>query len=985
MPIMAGPFTREDFETLLPADKKLAASWVKSLYERGEPEVWRGDDLKWIGMPIGGICSGQLYLSGDGRLWHWDIFNQHINTGVTGPHYVDPLRAESFVEQKFELTINGKSRPLDQSGFKDVSFRGEYPIARVAYRAEDVAVELEAFSPFIPLNTDDSSLPATIMNFTVTNTGSETIEGTLAGSLENVVARNALCLRQNRIVAAKDHTFLECSARALEAPKDQPKPDVLFEDWNQEVYQNWKAEGVAFGTGPVKRSDFPGHQGDPGGDTGRVANSHAAAPGGDSSARDNATGRLTSKTFTIERRLISFWIGGGNYPHKTCLNLLVDGKVLRSATGGNVNAMTVRHFVVEDLIGRPAVLEIVDAQDGTWAHVGVGRITFTDHVPVMDGAPPLEALADFGTMGLSLHGPPADLQDAVGPVGILGRSFKLAPGASETVSFVVAWHFPNLTLPVAPGGRYYATRFESALKVADYLASDFDRLSSQTRLWRDTWYDSTLPYWFLDRTMLNTSVLATSTSFRFKNGRFYGWEGVGCCDGTCGHVWYYGHAMARLFPDLERDIRERVDFGLAQRPDGSIIFRAERGDTGAFDAQAGYVLRALREHQMSSDDTFLKRIWQGVKRATEWLIAQDINDDGLVENGQHHTLDTEWYGPVAWLCGLYLAALQAAAGMAREMGDPAFEKRCSTIYQAGKKRMVAQLFDGEYFINRPDPAHPYAVNSGTGCHIDQVIGQSWTWQIGLPRILPEKETVSALRSLWRYSFVPDMGPYRQANPHGRWFAVAGEAGMIVCSFPRKDWDFEKSKGDGSRGGPPTYFHETWTGFEYQVASHMIWEGMIEEGLAVTRAVHDRYAPSRRNPYNEVECGDHYARAMASYGVFTAACGYEHHGPKGHIGFNPKIGSGKFKAAFTAAEGWGSFTQTANETSLQAQIAVRHGKLRLKSVSLGLGEARNPKAVRLSLGDKPVAGKLQIHDGMAKITLPAEITIEAGETLHITLA
>ena len=98
------------------------------------------------------------------------------------------------------------------------------------------------------------------------------------------------------------------------------------------------------------------------------------------------------------------------------------------------------------------------------------------------------------------------------------------------------------------------------------------------------------------------------------------------------------------------------------------------------------------------------------------------------------------------------------------------------------------------------------------------------------------------------------------------------------------------------------------GFEYQVAGHMIWEGMVQEGLAVTRAVHDRYHASRRNPWNEVECGDHYARSMASYGVFLAACGYEYHGPKGRLGFAPRLTPDKFKAAFTTAEGWGTFTQ-----------------------------------------------------------------------------
>src|SRR5207247_6965417 len=109
-------------------------------------------------------------------------------------------------------------------------------------------------------------------------------------------------------------------------------------------------------------------------------------------------------------------------------------------------------------------------------------------------------------------------------------------------------------------GRHYATRFPDATAVADHVAMHFERLAGQTRLWHRTWYDATLPYWLLDRTFLNTSILATSTCFRFKNGRFYGWEGVGCCAGTCTHVWHYAHAPARLFPELERSARERVDY-----------------------------------------------------------------------------------------------------------------------------------------------------------------------------------------------------------------------------------------------------------------------------------------------------------------------------------------------------------------------------------------------------------------------------------------
>ena len=86
--------------------------------------------------------------------------------------------------------------------------------------------------------------------------------------------------------------------------------------------------------------------------------------------------------------------------------------------------------------------------------------------------------------------------------------------------------------------------------------------------------------------------------------------------------------------------------------------------------------------------------------------------------------------------------------MARGVGNEAFARRCREIYERGQRELVAELFNGEYFINKPAPRHLDAINSGTGCHMDQVLGQSWAWQVGLGRALPEKETVSALRSLW---------------------------------------------------------------------------------------------------------------------------------------------------------------------------------------------------------------------------------------------
>jgi non-lysosomal glucosylceramidase len=990
-PVMAGPFTRADFDHIVPADKKLRPEWVKSLFERGTPEILRGSDLKFIGMPIGGIGAGQLYLGGDGRLWHWDIFNQTAGTG--SEHYAGPPVPTSPLTQQFSLTVAGLTRALDRAGFSDVSFRGEYPIGIVEYAdpAVPVAVKLEAFSPFIPLSTDDSSLPATIFHFTLRNTSTDTVAATLTGELENGVCLNHRWQEgqlRNRVLRETGLTTVLCSAEKAESLAAR-RADIVFEDWNKDTYAGWKVEGTAFGQGPVKKSDIPSYQGDVGGDTARVANSHASAPADNVEDRDKAVGKLTSGEFTIDRHFITFWIGGGRARSHSHLGLalFVDGQQVLTASGKDQNPMSFEHFDVRPFAGKTAHLEIVDDATGGWGHIGVGKITFSDAAAV---AGPLDALPDFGTMSLSLLGENADEAgaDATAPFsdklsGSLGRKLKLAPGQTAQVTFVLAWYFPNFSLaaPLQKAGRYYATKFNSSHAVAQYVAAQFDRLAGHTRLWRDTWYDSTLPFWFLDRTFLNTSILATSTSFRFANGRYYGWEGVGCCEGTCGHVYQYAHATARLFPDLERGTREHIEFGSSLQPDGAIHFRGEFNDFPAIDAQAGTILRALREHQMTTDDAFVKRLWPNIKLATQWLIAKDGDGDGLIEGNQHNTLDTDWFGPVAWLSGLYLASLAAAAQMADIAGDADFARDCRAILEKGQRNIVAQLFDGDYFINKVSPQHLDAINSGTGCEIDQVFGQSWAFQVGLPRIFPPKETISALKSLWLYNFSPDLGPYRAIYKPGRWYAMAGEAGLLMCSFPRRDWDYAQAKGKGPEWAAG-YFNECMNGFEYQAAGHMIWEGLTQEGLAVTRALHDRYHASRRNPWNEVECGDHYARSMASYGVYLAACGFEYDGPRRHIGFAPKISPENFKCAFTSAEGWGSYTQNSDSGKFKANLAVRFGTLKLKTLAL---ECRGANAVRVAVGSKTLPAQLARDGTRAMITLADPVEIPAGQALEIEIS
>jgi uncharacterized protein (DUF608 family) len=897
---MAGPFSLSDFESLIPVDKKLSESWIKALYETGEPEVFSGDALQFIGMPIGGIGCGQLYLGGDGRLWLWDIFrtqynrakdSQSLTTKEQGGHYVDPptpdnavtSRNGAHVDQGFVLKVkqDGKTqtRFLDERGFKgrEISFRGEYPVGRVNYLDKTLPVSacLEAFSPFIPLRAEDSAIPATILSWELRNQSDRPVEIELVGYLENAVSPydrdKSLGLRQTKVLS----------------------------------------------------------------DTGKIMVLHQAAP-------------LQSPSDTP--------------------------------------------YQLEESHGHGSMaLALLDQTERAWANPGIGTANEISAEGFFETSAQQEALSEFDQR----------------PVAAVGTKIMLAPNESRTLRFILGWFFSDFNQQEFGSmlkikdfktlKRQYARHFNSADEVINTIADRWESLGETTRLWNRTWYDSTLPYWLLDRSMIGMNCLASQTSHWFSNGRFWGWEGVDCCPGTCTHVWQYAQGFARLFPEIERHLRRDVDLGISFNPDNGIIAYRSEQKSPAVDGQAGTILRVLREHRLTGDLSFLKGVWPRVKLAFGYLETLDTNGDSLLDANQPHTLDAAWSGEIAWISSLYLAAAQACVEMAEVMNDEAFAKHCARILRQGRKQLVAQLYNGEYFIHKPDPGKPQMINTNTGCHIDQVFGQSFAWQVGLrERIVPRKETVNALNHLWKYNFTPDAGGYalkhRAIGETFRWYAMEGEAGLLMTTWPRGGGD-KAIPGKGPRGkdngteysGAGGYFNECMNGFEYQAASHMIYEGgagskLVEQGLAIFKAVHDRYSATKRNPYNEIECSDHYARSMAAYGVFLAACGFDYDGPRGHICFAPRINPDNFKAPFTAADGWGTFEQKRTPSKMEAVLGIKFGQLKIKSLSLA--PAADFKTSRVLIDGKKSVFKVS-EQGIT-IRLSEEVILKTNHSLRIEI-
>jgi len=980
---------------LVPADKKITRDALQHLYERGKREVYSGKELETIGMPIGGIATGQLYLRGDGTLGLWWIFNKHVFTGYGATCY-RTYKPESPVDSGFAVIAeqDGKTfaKPLNRD-FGIVEFIGVYPIGIVRYRDDGfpVRVALSAYSPFIPLNAKDSALPATMFNIIVENTSDTNLRVGILGWLENAVlidsAKAVNALRRSRVINDIGQCLIVHTAEEAPIPEGtiKSRPNIVLADFEGPDYGDWKITGQAFGkepangtlTGQQKVSGFLG---------GGLVNTFLGG--------DRPHGTLTSPSFKISRKFINFLVGGGSHVGQTCINLLVDGKVVLTATGKNNEKLEWYFWNVQEFEDKAAQIEIVDKFSGGWGHINVDQIELSDESQ-KGPIGPIDKLPDYGSMVLALaeNGTsPHDVRKLLASTGnwpmklhaednvaypvtesrsaaLATHTVELAPGAKRLFTFVLAWFFPN-----HPNGHEYANRFNSASEVAEYILNDYERLAGDTANWYKTYYEhSTLPRWLLFRLHSTVCNLATGTCQWWKNGRFWAWEGVGCCAGTCTHVWNYSHAPARLFPELERRAREMQDFGEGFDSESGLVgFRSNRAY--AADGQCGSVLKAYREHQTSADYGFLKRNWPSIKKALEFSIKQDGNDDGLIENSQHNTYDINFQGPNTFVGSLYLAALRAGEEMAKEMGDERFAIRCRKIFESGSRLSVERLWDGEYFIQLVDlkkhPKHQYA----KGCLSDQLFGQGWAHQLGLGYIYPKQYVKKALQSVLKYNWAPDIGPYNAAHKPERWFARPGEAGLFTCTWPRSPYLAE-----GVR-----YKSEVWTGIEYQVAGNMVWEGMVDEAFAICRGIHDRYHPARHNPFNEVECGDHYARAMASWGVYTALAGYEYHGPKGYLGFAPRITPEDFSAAFTAAEGWGTFAQQRDSKTQTEQIELRWGRLKVKSLAFAVPDNFRPVKVSVTAAGKPIKNDYTLKDDRLEITLKKKLAISENQTLDITI-
>ncbi len=873
-----------------------------------EPFVYCKEKTSQISFPLGGIGTGCIGLAGNGRLIDWEIFNRPNKGSVNGfSHFA--IRAESegkvtdarilhgdlpapyqgeFHAPKFSTFGWGPRREFlaGLPHFAGVDFRGEFPLASLAFRDDSFPgqVQLMAFNPFIPTNTDDSSLPAALFEIQVTNTTPRAQTYTLAGILTNPLPAP----NQNHVETSDWGTALHLSGEGLQ-------PD------------------------------------------------------------DAAFGNLTLATDAgladdVELSWQQYWFRGAWFD-----NLEVYWNDLNSPGA----------FMNRIYTGPPA-------------QGGGARFSEQD-------------------------------------TGLLAVHFPVAAGESRCVRFVLGWSFPlceNYWRPAserATWKNHYATRWADSTATAQYALSQWSRLQAETKLFKDTLFASSLPTAALDAVSANLSILKSPTVLRLEDGTFYGWEGLhpdeGCCEGSCTHVWNYQQALPFLFPDLERSMRT-ADYRYNLRADGAMPFRIQLPlgtDPWPFrpccDGQFGGVMKTYRDWKICGDDDWLRTLWPAVRKSLEFAWSPDNIDrwdpdrSGVLTGRQHHTLDMELFGPNSWLTGFYLGALKAAAEMADHLGEQENAVTYRTIFERGKTWVDAHLFNGEYYIQQIDLADRALLEAygdqddtlrggsaaeaywnrehneikyqiGEGSSIDQVLAQWHASLYGLGDLHDPQQVKQACAAIYRHNFISDMN--QVYNPC-RVYCLNDEGGLIICAWP---------EGMQKPLIPAPYSQETMNGFEYAAASHMIMVGLVEEGLHCVEAVRYRYDGARRNPWNEFECGNNYARSMASYALLNAFSGFQFDMIQCSLGFHPvRTIQGSFRCFWSLDAGWGQFQMAPDNCSLQVLYGV-----------LPLQRLRLPFLVDVSLAGIALDGDpVAFSRTGSNLILETRIEIKAGQTLRVNHA
>jgi uncharacterized protein (DUF608 family) len=763
---------------------------------------YSGKYLNRVSFPIGGLGAGMICLDGNGAFSHVSVRNKPdiMNTpfmfaAISVKGLENGAKILEGPVQSWKIfgnpdTGNG-SRIYGCPRFEEASFQARFPFGKVSLSDRDIPMEVtvEGWSPFIPGDADNSSLPVGALEYSFRNNSGKPLEAVFSFSAEN---------------------FMRIERESEWGGNYVGKDSVM------QMEKGFILEQSCFPDKPQYKGEFA--------------------------------------VFTDEPdAVIDYcWFRGGWFDARTVL-------------WNNIKTCNLpSNPVSENSSGASLYVPIKLKPDES----KTVRVFISWHVPHSDlklGSSPDDAILDQASLST-----------------VCGPGSSCCP-PELTSQFYEPWYY---------------SKFEDVKEVADFWSVNYGQLKRNTELFTNTFYNSDLPPEVLEAVAANLTILKSPTVLRQKDGKLWGWEGChdlgGCCNGSCTHVWNYAQAISHLFPSLERTLRE-TEYFVDQNDQGHQTFRANlpirvtsHNFHAAADGQLGGIMKIYREWRISGNTEWMKSLYPQVKKSMDYCIQEwDPEHTGTLVEPHHNTYDIEFWGPDGMCTSFYLGALTAFIKLSDAIGDD--NKLYSELLEKGKTLMETELYNGEYFIQKvkweglraADPVQlgtmgiriNYSSEAleilkkegpkyqyGNGCLSDGVLGFWMARMCGMGDIGDIEKVDNHLLAVHKYNLKADLSDH--ANPQRASYAYGKEGGTLLCSWPK----------GGMPSLPFVYSNEVWTGIEYQVASHLMLEGFVNEGLDIVQACRKRYDGSIRNPFNEYECGHWYARAMASYGMLEGLTG-----------------------------------------------------------------------------------------------------------------
>lgn len=456
----------------------------------------------------------------------------------------------------------------------------------------------------------------------------------------------------------------------------------------------------------------------------------------------------------------------------------------------------------------------------------------------------------------------AKIREAFGeldePMGAIAIRSEIPAGACVEWPMVYSWHMPN-----HPFGHAYANHFPNAWSVGEFLLKKQDSLLRRIRAWQETIRQGPWPSWLSDA-LINTLCVCSAASVWTRKGEFavfenpVKWPLMDSLD-----VRYYGSLpLAMFFPKLEHETLDL--FRRHQRPDGRIPHDLGRfqlncpsdGTTagaGWKDLSTKYALMVYRNFLWTKKPLWIRRFYPSVKRAMQWQLAADQDGDGLPENqGRDSTYDLwDFYGASSYTACIHLAALKATESLARIAGDKRFALQCHAAFSCGAKSFDELLWTGSYYR---------AAHSSNGvlyqaCIAGQLNGQWYAHLLGLGYLFEASRVRRAVETMLKLN------------------GAASSYGAVNSVFP-----------DGRVDEQSWHSANVWVGETYALAALAIYEGFVEEGMALAQKTWLNFVGKAKRPWSQPDVvratdgslgdGELYLRSLTIWALPLALASFD---------------------------------------------------------------------------------------------------------------